>query len=48
MDAVGLCPPQEPRDTAMVSDQEAHEAKDWVANEALAIYILTKVPHRCS
>ena len=28
--------------------QEAHEAKYWVANEALAIYILAKVWKRCS
>ena len=29
-------------------DQEAHEAKDPVVNEALAIYFLSKVWHRCS
>ena len=29
-------------------DQEAHEANYRVANEALAIYFLAKVWHRCS
>ena len=46
MDAVGLArgmshtmPPW--------PDQEAHEAKLGVANEALAIYIVAKLWHRC-
>ena len=44
MDAVGLA-----RGRSYVippwSDQEAHQAKNCAANEALAIYILAKVQH---
>ena len=47
VDAVGVA---RGRGHAITSwpDPEAHEAKYWVANEALAIYIPAKVWNRCS
>ena len=47
VDATGLARGNEPRVTAIWPDQEAQEAKHWVSNKALRIFVVAKVWPRC-